>query len=140
MTVYCYLQVKPISSIQFASPLSNWLKAAVPQCTSIALDNHSETFLINHAAQSVSEAKEVILHLEVEQGLAPGGLMVIFEALRKKKPPVLIYLDGTNPTVEKILRILPQQEQVINLNALKKAIITLGSRIDQHPGEQGTYA
>lgn len=106
MTLYIYMQVKPIHEVTFGAPLSKWLKTLKDEVIMIEADNHSESFLVNQCLPLILKAKQVILHSEVQENEAVGALKSIFEKLRKTDKPVLSLVNGSHRGLSSMLKLM----------------------------------
>lgn len=105
MQLLYYIQVKPLDKINFGNPY-NSLLTEVPKLIFLDADNHSEDFVIQQQIKLLEKAENVVLVLDVMPDAAPGKLVGLMEKLmRSKQLSPLIFLNGSNELIEKMLRL-----------------------------------
>lgn len=106
MTLYLYLQIKPLHEVKFSSPFSEELSAHGFEITQIDLDSHSESFTVSKSIELIAHAEKLILHLDLDSNEDIGALKPVFEKLRHFNQSVLCLQEGEYDSVEKMLKLL----------------------------------
>jgi len=124
MTLYIYLQVKPIQQISFSSPLSEWLTTYDPTIVMAEVDNHSEAFLVSKCVPLIEKADQIILHMEAHEEEILGALKSIFERFRKLKKPILSITQGDHQGLVSMLKLMKIDSNNVSDLAKAKSLIS----------------
>lgn len=106
MTLYLYLQIKPLQRILFTSPLAGWLKNEAPEVIVFEADNHSDDFLMNKGKAFIDQADHLVLHLDLIGTEPPGSLSMLLEHIRKSKKTVRCFVEGEHQLLHKMLSLM----------------------------------
>lgn len=106
MTLYLYLQIKPLHEVKFSSHLSEELSAHGFDITQIDLDSHSESYTIGKSIELIPHAEKLVLHLDTDSSQEIGALRPVFEKLRHFNQSALCLQEGEHDSVEKMLKLL----------------------------------
>jgi hypothetical protein len=105
MQLLYYIQVKPVERINFGNPY-NSLLSEIPKLMLLDADNHSADFVIQQQIKLLEKAENVVLVLDVMPDAAPRKLVGLMEKfMRSKQLSPLIFLNGSNELIEKMLRL-----------------------------------
>ncbi|OEK01926.1 hypothetical protein BFP97_10540 [Roseivirga sp. 4D4] len=105
MTLYLYLQVKPLEKVKFGSYLVEALQNLSLELNAIDLDSHSESFVVTKATEAISKAEKLILHLDVIDNEPVGSIGIIFETIRRNRQPLLCIREGVHHNIDKMLKL-----------------------------------
>lgn len=106
MTLYFYLQIKPVRDILFASPLKDWLQKEVSKLVHFEADNHSDTFLIKKGQEFIQQAETIILHFDVRNDESIGQIGKLLEEMRKSGKTAKCFIEGKHEILSKMLRVI----------------------------------
>lgn len=107
MNLYVYLQVKDPQKIHFTSPFSKLFKSKRYTC--FEADQESEPYLLAQGSDFLKAADHVVIHLDVEEGIAIGNLAHFFESLRKQKTSPYMVCQGKNKALQNMIKALKKE-------------------------------
>ena len=106
MTLYLFLQIKPVKDILFCSPLVSQFKEEIPDLMVFEADNHSDDFLLSKGQEFISCAERFILHFDVVEGEHPGRLANLLKSISNAKKSVKCFVYGENQPLNNILKLM----------------------------------
>lgn len=106
MRVLLYLQVKPAERIGFGNPWAKWMSENHPGVQLLDADNHSEDWLVSEQLKMLANSSKVVIILDLAENAKPGKAVKLLEkALRDQRIETLIFVQGENQLVEKMLKL-----------------------------------
>lgn len=104
MHLFLYIQIKPAQEIHFGNPFSKLVND--DEILFLDADNHSDEIVINHQVQSIKEANQITLVLDVSPDETIGKTVRLLERLlRQKRIPLQVLLHGQHQLIEKMLQL-----------------------------------
>jgi hypothetical protein len=120
MKTALYIDLSVEIPFEFESEFIRSIKSELPEAETLDMDSGSDPMLFSYAAKMITDSGKSVLLIKAEAESSLRKVPGIAEALIKNKKKCLVFLEGENPILEKML--LPVQENYCKLNHLKEII------------------
>lgn len=114
MQVFFYIQIGSFNSISFNNSFFSTIKENYPSIVTFDFDNLSEGFVVNYGIDLLERADAVCVFFESKEDVSPGSIISFINKLISYGRPLLIIFQGKNAVIEKMIKVFPEEQVLIN--------------------------
>jgi hypothetical protein len=123
MNLFLYLQITDSpEEIKFSNPIISYLKEHQKDLMIHDFDNHSDVLNLNYVNRLLNDSDKTLIFIETNFNANFSKLMPFFTNLLDNPESIKIILRGNNPSLEKMISILPHSKIPENTYGLEQIV------------------